>query len=169
MHHDSTRRTQRSGFAQPNVRIEHCTEVRFASFLSGGFITAIVVNPPERKLAKRTSVLSSILWIFQSIFCWMTEFLKNSNWNSILQIITMMILNLINLATVFYLKYDTYFKVPYLEVNMNLFLLIIFVNFIFISSICSQRDSVNLTKMKIPIQRQSKNLKNFPPKLFSRQ
>ena len=33
-----------------------CTEVRFASFLSGGFITAIVVNPLERKLAKRTSV-----------------------------------------------------------------------------------------------------------------
>ena len=26
----------------------------FTSFLSGGFITAIVVNPPERKLAKRT-------------------------------------------------------------------------------------------------------------------
>ena len=33
-----------------------CTEVRFASFLSGGLITAIVKNPPERKLAKRTSV-----------------------------------------------------------------------------------------------------------------
>ena len=33
-----------------------CTEVRFARFLSGGFITAIVVNPPESKLAKRTSV-----------------------------------------------------------------------------------------------------------------
>ena len=33
-----------------------CTVVRFASFLSGGFITAIVVNRPERKLAKRTSV-----------------------------------------------------------------------------------------------------------------
>ena len=32
------------------------TEVHFASFLSGGFITAIVVNPPERKLTKRTSV-----------------------------------------------------------------------------------------------------------------
>ena len=31
------------------------TEVRFAIFLSGGFITAIVVNTPERKLAKRTS------------------------------------------------------------------------------------------------------------------
>ena len=33
-----------------------CTDVRFASFLCGEFITAIVVNPPERKLAKRTSV-----------------------------------------------------------------------------------------------------------------
>ena len=33
-----------------------CTEVCFASFLSGGFITAIVVNPPERHLAKRISV-----------------------------------------------------------------------------------------------------------------
>jgi hypothetical protein len=33
-----------------------CSEVHFASFLSGGFITAIVVYPPERKLAKRTSV-----------------------------------------------------------------------------------------------------------------
>ena len=31
--------------------------MRFASFLSGGFIiAAIVVNPPESKLAKRTSV-----------------------------------------------------------------------------------------------------------------
>ena len=35
------------------------TEVHFAGFLSGGFITAIVVNPPERKLAKRTSVQCS--------------------------------------------------------------------------------------------------------------
>jgi hypothetical protein len=32
-----------------------CTEVRFVSFLSG-FITTIVVNPQERKLAKRTPV-----------------------------------------------------------------------------------------------------------------
>ena len=31
-----------------------CTEVRFASFLSGGFTTMVVINPPERKLAKRT-------------------------------------------------------------------------------------------------------------------
>ena len=30
--------------------------MHFASLLFGGFITAIVVNPPERKLAKRTSV-----------------------------------------------------------------------------------------------------------------
>ena len=33
-----------------------CTEVRFASFLSGGFTTMPVINPPERKRAKRTSV-----------------------------------------------------------------------------------------------------------------
>ena len=33
-----------------------CTEVRFASLLSGGFITAIVLNLPERKLTRRTSV-----------------------------------------------------------------------------------------------------------------
>ena len=29
--------------------------VPFASFLSGGFITAILVNPPEKKPAKATS------------------------------------------------------------------------------------------------------------------
>ena len=33
-----------------------CTEVRFASFLFGGFTTMAVINPPESKLAKRTSV-----------------------------------------------------------------------------------------------------------------
>ena len=32
------------------------TEVRFASFLSGWYTTMAVINPPERKLAKRTSV-----------------------------------------------------------------------------------------------------------------
>ena len=42
--------------ADPNMHFVHCTEVRFACFLSGGFFTDIVVNPPERKLAKRTSV-----------------------------------------------------------------------------------------------------------------
>ena len=34
-------------------------QVCFASFISGGFITAIVVNFPEKKLAKRTSVSSA--------------------------------------------------------------------------------------------------------------
>ena len=34
----------------------HCREVIFASFLSGGFATEAVINPPERKLAKRTTV-----------------------------------------------------------------------------------------------------------------
>jgi hypothetical protein len=33
-----------------------CTEVRFASLLSGGFTTMAVINPPEKKLAKLTSV-----------------------------------------------------------------------------------------------------------------
>ena len=35
---------------------DYCTRVRFASFLSGRFITVIVAYPPEKKLAKRTSV-----------------------------------------------------------------------------------------------------------------
>ena len=34
----------------------HYTEVRLASFHSGGFTTMAVINPPERKLAKRASV-----------------------------------------------------------------------------------------------------------------
>ena len=34
----------------------HYTKVRCASFLSGGFTTIAVINPPERKLAKRNSV-----------------------------------------------------------------------------------------------------------------
>ena len=40
------------------------TEVRFASFLSGGFITANVVNPLERKLAKCTSVQCCVFRLF---------------------------------------------------------------------------------------------------------
>ena len=34
----------------------HCTEVRFASLLSGRFTTMAVINPPEMELALRTSV-----------------------------------------------------------------------------------------------------------------
>ena len=49
-----------------------CTEVRFASFLSGGFTTMPVINPPERKLAKRTSVhwfkIYKIVSILQNCF-----------------------------------------------------------------------------------------------------
>ena len=37
------------------VSTAHCTEVRFASFLSDGF-TMAVINPPERKLVKCISV-----------------------------------------------------------------------------------------------------------------
>ena len=33
---------------QRESKAKHCTEVRFASLLSGGFITAIAVNPPEK-------------------------------------------------------------------------------------------------------------------------
>ena len=36
--------------------LNQCTEVRFASLLSGGFTTMAVINPPESKLAKRTYV-----------------------------------------------------------------------------------------------------------------
>ena len=43
-----------------------CREVRFAIFFSGGFITAIVVNPLERKLAKLASVDRSCLSLFQT-------------------------------------------------------------------------------------------------------
>ena len=43
-------------------KIHHRTEVRFSSFFSSGFITAIVVNTPERKLAKRTSVHRGVIW-----------------------------------------------------------------------------------------------------------
>ena len=34
----------------------HCIDVRFVSFLSGGFTTMAVVNPLENKLVNRTSV-----------------------------------------------------------------------------------------------------------------
>ena len=46
------------------------TEVCFASFLSSGFITAIVVNPPESKLAKRASVhCTKKAYIFSELYC----------------------------------------------------------------------------------------------------
>ena len=51
---DKTKMISQKYFAA--METYHCTEVRFASFLSGGFITAILVNPPKMKQAKRTSV-----------------------------------------------------------------------------------------------------------------
>ena len=52
-----------------------CTEVRFASFLSGGFTTVAVINPPEKKLANRTSVqwlkLSLTILVVSKIFCFL--------------------------------------------------------------------------------------------------
>ena len=44
----------------------HCIEVNFASFLSGGFTTQAVINPPKRKLAKRTSVHCTVQSVYQS-------------------------------------------------------------------------------------------------------
>ena len=38
-----------------NLIVQQYTEVRFTSFLSGGFATMAVINPLESKLAKRTS------------------------------------------------------------------------------------------------------------------
>ena len=39
-----------------NFKLPNHTKVHFASFLSGGFTTMAVINPPERKLAKCISV-----------------------------------------------------------------------------------------------------------------
>ena len=44
--------------------IQHSAEVRFASFLSSGFITSILVNPPEKEQVKRTSVQCILFHFF---------------------------------------------------------------------------------------------------------
>ena len=44
-------RTVPLSFLVTGSQLNKCTEVRFASFLSGGFTTLAVRNPPERKLA----------------------------------------------------------------------------------------------------------------------
>ena len=43
--------------------IRHCTEVRFASFLSGEFTTMATINPPESNLIRRTSVRWVDRWV----------------------------------------------------------------------------------------------------------
>ena len=50
------------------------TEVRFASFLSGGFITMAAINPPDWKLANRT--VTAKLKLER---CHFTFFLKKKN------------------------------------------------------------------------------------------
>ena len=49
--------------SKSNSIFDQCTEVRFASFLSCDFTTMAVIDPPERKLAKRTSVHWSKVFI----------------------------------------------------------------------------------------------------------
>ena len=53
--------------------VHKCTEVRFASFFSGGFIIAMVVNPPERRLAKCTSVTAETRTASQWPFTCLTQ------------------------------------------------------------------------------------------------
>ena len=56
-------------------QVNKCTEVSFFSFFSNGFITTIVVNLPERKLAKRTSVEWAGLAV--AMFTVMQRFVNN--------------------------------------------------------------------------------------------
>ena len=55
-------------YCSSNVYPTHCTEVHFSSFLSGGFTTMSLINPPERKLAKRTSVRCRNEGFFKTAF-----------------------------------------------------------------------------------------------------
>ena len=43
-------------FSVQIAKLRECIEVRFPSLLFGGFTTMTVINPPEKKLANRTSV-----------------------------------------------------------------------------------------------------------------
>ena len=59
--------------------VHHCTDVRFASLLSGGFTTMAVINPPEKKLAKRTSVQCCVLLLFFVRSDWMNFYFRVFN------------------------------------------------------------------------------------------
>ena len=59
--------------------LDQCTEVRFASFLSGGFTTIAVINPPERKLAKtHLCAMVSIFPTFDGRCFWLLIFGKKT-------------------------------------------------------------------------------------------
>ena len=48
-----------------NVRYcSHCTDVRFASLLSGGFTTMAVINPPEKFGAEYEQFLRPVFYVF---------------------------------------------------------------------------------------------------------
>ena len=61
--------TKLRDFLEPNKAV-HCTKVRFASFLSGGFTTMAVINPPKSKLAKCTSVH---WFVWKPYFCFIVS------------------------------------------------------------------------------------------------
>ena len=46
----------------------HSTEVRFTSFLFGGFTTVALMNPPDKTLEKRISVHSLLLASLNRIY-----------------------------------------------------------------------------------------------------
>ena len=71
-------RRDAAGFSNPGgLAVQWCeyTEMHFASFLSGGFTTMAVINTPERKLDKHTSVCI----ICPLVVIGLTE-LPNSGW-----------------------------------------------------------------------------------------
>ena len=65
----------------PRKRAVH-TGVRFISFLSGGFTTIAVINPTEKKFAKRISVCSGqkIIWKFIKFLAQLCFYLKCYFW-----------------------------------------------------------------------------------------
>ena len=72
----------------------HFTEMRFASFLFGEFNTDIVINPLEKKLAKRTSVqwdtngnLLLLAILIQLLFAYVSKF-KIGPWIFLIQKMT---------------------------------------------------------------------------------
>ena len=75
-----------------NCQSNHCTEVRFASFFSGGFTTMSLMNPPEKKLEKRTPVhcpKNSIKWLQQVfISIKILFFWESSDWTSFYGLLT---------------------------------------------------------------------------------
>ena len=56
MENQATTKTNEIGEEAQTELLDQCTEVRFATNLSGGFTTIAVINPPERKVAKHISV-----------------------------------------------------------------------------------------------------------------